>query len=325
MSKITAAIANGVKRKSNPKIKLAMAFPLVCVDPAPCALLAGIAAASADTVHPQTRQNLSSALTLLPQPAQNVAIATPRRQTFESFETLFRPRTEIGTKHTIRWPRRQCASAVHLPPTPRFDMVPTMDETRDETGNETRTESSVPLTLCPDCAAQMPATAAFCPGCGRSMLSQPMLSQTQLDPPVQGQTVPSQPVPIQPMPEARAHGSVGALPESIAGALAYLTFVPAVLFLVLEPYSKNRFVRFHSVQSLLLWGASVLFAIALKLASVILFIIPVLGPLLVWLVSTVVLLAAVVIWVVLVVKALQGEMFRLPTLGDFAAQQAGEL
>lgn len=276
-------------------------------------------------MRPQTRQNLSSALTLLPQPAQNVAIATSRRQTFESFETLFPLRTEIGTKHTIRWPRRQCASAVHLPPTPRFDMVPTMDETRDETGNETRTESSVPLTLCPDCAAQMPATAAFCPGCGRSMLSQPMLSQTQLDPPVQGQTVPSQPVPIQPMPEARAHGSVGALPESIAGALAYLTFVPAVLFLVLEPYSKNRFVRFHSVQSLLLWGASVLFAIALKLASVILFIIPVLGPLLVWLVSTVVVLAAVVIWVVLVVKALQGEMFRLPTLGDFAAQQAGEL
>jgi uncharacterized membrane protein len=125
--------------------------------------------------------------------------------------------------------------------------------------------------------------------------------------------------------EARAQGRVGALPESIAGALAYLTFVPAVVFLVLEPYSKNRFVRFHSVQSLLLWGASVLFAIALKLASVVLFIIPVLGPLLVWLVSTVVVLAAVVIWVVLVVKALQGEMFKLPLLGDFASQQAGEL
>jgi len=29
--------------------------------------------------------------------------------------------------------------------------------------------------------------------------------------------------------------------------------------------------------------------------------------------------------VVLVVKAFQGEMFKLPLLGDFAAQQAGEL
>jgi uncharacterized membrane protein len=68
---------------------------------------------------------------------------------------------------------------------------------------------------------------------------------------------------------------------------------------------------------------AILFAIALKLASVVLFIIPLLGPLLVYLVSTVVALAAVVIWFVLVVKAFQGEMFKLPLLGDFAAQQAG--
>jgi len=61
----------------------------------------------------------------------------------------------------------------------------------------------------------------------------------------------------------------------------------------------------------------------LKLAGLVLFIIPVLGPLLVLLVSTVVGLAAVVIWLVLVVKAFQGEMFQLPFLGDFAARQAG--
>lgn len=204
-------------------------------------------------------------------------------------------------------------------------MVATMDETRDEAGDETKDESgdakTIPLTSCPQCSAQMPGTAAFCPGCGRSMLSPPVL-----DPPMQGQSTQGQPMPVQPMQtEARAQGRVGAFPEGIAGALAYLTFLPAVVFLILDPYSKNRFVRFHSVQCLLLWGASVLFAIALKLASVVLFIIPVLGPLLVWLVSTVVVLAAVVIWVVLVVKALQGEMFKLPLLGDFAAQQAGDL
>jgi uncharacterized membrane protein len=189
-----------------------------------------------------------------------------------------------------------------------------MDESRDQTGHETVDASgdakNVPMT-CPHCAAQMPATAAFCPGCGRPML---------------GQSMPEQPIPGEPMQtEARAQGRVGALPENIAGALAYFTFVPAVVFLVLDPYKKNRFVRFHSVQCLLLWAASGLFAIALKLASVVLFIIPVLGPLLVYLVSTVVGLAAFVIWVVLVVKAFQGEMFKLPLLGDFAAQQAGEL
>jgi uncharacterized membrane protein len=162
-------------------------------------------------------------------------------------------------------------------------MVPTMDE------------ATIPLTSCPKCAAQMPATAVFCPGCGRLM-----------------------------QPETRARGSVGALPENIAGVLAYFTFIPAIVFLVLEPYSKNRFLRFHSVQCLLLWGAAILFAVALKLASVVLFIIPVLGPLLVYIISTVVALAAVVIWFVLVVKAFQGEMFKLPLLGDFAAQHAGD-
>jgi uncharacterized membrane protein len=125
--------------------------------------------------------------------------------------------------------------------------------------------------------------------------------------------------------EPRAGGTVGALPENIAGALAYFTFIPAIVFLVLEPYNKNRFLRFHSVQCLLLWAVGILFGIALKLASVVLFIIPVLGPLLVWLVSVVVVLAMIVIWLVLVVKAFQGVMFKLPVLGDFAAQYAASI
>ncbi len=172
--------------------------------------------------------------------------------------------------------------SIHLPPLPHFDMVPTMDST------------NVPLASCPHCAAQMPETAAFCPGCGRPMYA-----------------------------ETRAHGKVGPLPESFAGALAYLTFIPAIIFLLLDPYRKNRFVRFHSVQCLLLWGAGILVSIAVKLAGVVLFLVPVVGPLLVVLLSTVVGLAAFVIWLVLVVKAFQGEMFKLPLLGDFALQWVG--
>jgi len=122
--------------------------------------------------------------------------------------------------------------------------------------------------------------------------------------------------------EERAQGKVGPLPEPVAGALAYFTFIPAIVFLVVEPYKKNRFVRFHSFQCLLLWGAAILVATALKLAGMLLFIIPVLGPLLVVLVWTVVGFGTVVIWLVLVVKAFQGLMFRLPLAGDFAAQQA---
>jgi uncharacterized membrane protein len=147
---------------------------------------------------------------------------------------------------------------------------------------------------CPHCAAQMPDTAAFCPGCGRAM-----------------------------QVTGRAHGTVGVLPEKVAGALAYVTFVPAVVFLFLEPYKKNRFVRFHSFQCVLFWAASLILGVALKFVSLVLFIIPALGPLLVMLVATVLVLAVLVIWLVLVVKALQGEAFKLPGIGDFAEQQAG--
>ena len=155
---------------------------------------------------------------------------------------------------------------------------------------------NVTLIACPHCAAQMPDTAGFCPGCGRSM-------QT----------------------EARAQGKIGVFREPVAGALAYLTFIPAIVFLFFAPYSKNRFVRFHSMQCLFLWGAGILIAIVLKLARLILFIIPVLGPLLVVLLSVLVGLAVVVLWLVLVVKALQVKMLHDSVVGDSAVRWAGSL
>ena len=138
----------------------------------------------------------------------------------------------------------------------------------------------------------MPDTAAFCPGCGRAM-----------------------------GPVERAHGMVGVLPETLAGALAYFA-LPAIVFLLVEPYSKNRFLRFHSFQCIGVCLAAVVIGAILRVTGFVLFFIPVLGHLLVWLVSMVVSLAFFMIWVVLVVKALQGEMFKLPIVGDFAEQQS---
>jgi len=122
-----------------------------------------------------------------------------------------------------------------------------------------------------------------------------------------------------------AQGKVGGLPESIAGALAYFSFLPAVIFLLVEPYRKNRFVRFHSVQCLLLCGVALLVAGLLKLASMVLLVIPVLGPLLVVLIDMVAILAFVLIWLVLVVKALQGHALSLPLLGEIADRYADPL
>jgi len=121
----------------------------------------------------------------------------------------------------------------------------------------------------------------------------------------------------------RAQGRVGMLPEAIAGALSYFTFIPATFFLAASPYNRNHFVRFHSLQCLFFTLACLLIGIAIKVASLILFFIPVLGPLLVSLTSIVAVLAAVVLWLVLVVKAFQGEMFMLPVLGELAQRQAG--
>jgi len=153
--------------------------------------------------------------------------------------------------------------------------------------------------LCQYCAAQMPLVAAFCPGCGRPTAAK---------------------IASQAAGSIAFNAKVGFLPENIAGALAYLTFIPAIVFLTREPYRGNRFVRFHSIQCILLWLAALAIAALLKLAGLLLFYLPVAGPLLAVLISVGVGLAAVLIWLVLVIKAVQGERFELPWLGSLAGQ-----
>jgi uncharacterized membrane protein len=123
--------------------------------------------------------------------------------------------------------------------------------------------------------------------------------------------------------ETSAEGRVGPLPVNIAGALAYFTFVPAIVFLLVDPYRKNRFVRFHSIQCLLFSGAVIVLGAVLRLAGLGVILIPRLGPLVVAVVDVVVALGAVLLWNVLVAKAFQGEIFKLPVLGDFAEQHSG--
>ncbi len=148
---------------------------------------------------------------------------------------------------------------------------------------------------CPDCAASMPENAAFCPGCGRAMGA-----------------------------DERAHCKVGVLPESVAGVLAYCTFIPAIIFLSVEPYRRNRFVRFHSWQCMGLFLVAIAAAAVLRIASVALAMVPSFGPLLVLLAAMLVGLGLFVLWLVLVVKALQGERFKLPVVGGYAERRAAD-
>src|ERR1700740_2161168 len=96
--------------------------------------------------------------------------------------------------------------------------------------------------MCPLCAAQMPADSAFCPGCGR-----PMRIELRTETSVHVPETSAQPE-TSAFGRASAEGKVGPLPVNLAGALAYFTFVLAIVFLFVNPYRKNRFVRFHSIQ-----------------------------------------------------------------------------
>jgi uncharacterized membrane protein len=119
-------------------------------------------------------------------------------------------------------------------------------------------------------------------------------------------------IPASPAPVAAGAG----LQDNVAGMLAYITIVPAIIFLVMEPYNRNRFIRFHSFQS-------IFFAVAWTAMWIVLGIIahiPFLGWMTIFLWPLVV-LAAFCVWVLLLIKANAGQMYKLPFIGDLAEKQ----
>jgi uncharacterized membrane protein len=119
----------------------------------------------------------------------------------------------------------------------------------------------------------------------------------------------SDPTPVDPTPSQPA---APGLSDNAAGALAYVTVIPAIIFLLVEPFNKISYVRFHSWQSVFLHIAA--FAIYFVLA-----IIPIIG----WIMMLPVGLAFIVIWVIVIIKALRGERVKLPWIGNLAEKQAG--
>jgi len=107
------------------------------------------------------------------------------------------------------------------------------------------------------------------------------------------------------------------LSDNAAGGLAYVTIIPAIIFLLVAPYNKNPNVRFHSWQSIFL-------AIAWVAADIVLMIIgrlPFVGliNLLLW---PLVALGFFILWVVVLIKAFNGQRFKIPFIGDLAEKQA---
>ena len=101
--------------------------------------------------------------------------------------------------------------------------------------------------------------------------------------------------------------------ENLMGAVSYLLgFVTGIIMLLVEKQSK--FVRFHAMQSTMMFGG-------LFVVNIVLGFIPILG----WLVGLILSFVAFILWIVLMWKAFQGEMYKLPYVGDMAEKQLAKM
>lgn len=112
------------------------------------------------------------------------------------------------------------------------------------------------------------------------------------------------------MSEVKGKTSMG-LEPNLAGLLCYvLGWVTGLIFFILE--KENQFVRFHAMQSIVTFGA-------LTVVSIILSFIPFIGWILGWLLSVL----GFILWIILMIKAYQGQRYKLPWAGNFAEKQVG--
>lgn len=143
----------------------------------------------------------------------------------------------------------------------------------------------------------MPEISAFCPGCGRSVPGRDDAG----------------------FPAVRA----GNARDALLGAVAYVGLLPAVLLLALPSLRASRFVRFHSWQSVFFAILTVILAGLMRGLFAVFSFLGGVGFLFATLTVGLVFLAVVFLWLVLVVKALQREVYELPWLGRVAAGLTG--
>jgi uncharacterized membrane protein len=130
---------------------------------------------------------------------------------------------------------------------------------------------------------------------------------------------------VRPQAMAAPAPTNAGLQANTAGALAYLAgIITGILFLVIDPYKGDRFVRFHAFQSIFFNVAWIALWIAWTIVGLVLgavtkglfFIIQV--P-----IDLVIMVGGFALWAFLMYSAYQGKMTRLPVVGALAAKQAG--
>lgn len=174
------------------------------------------------------------------------------------------------------------------------------------------------MAFCANCGATV-SGAGFCGSCGRPLAAAAPPAQMASAPHAAGMAAAPT---MQTVPAGGAAAS--GLTPNVAGALSYLLgFITGIIFLVLEPYKRDPFVRFHAMQSILLSAGYIVFHIAWGMlvsavATVGGFLVLVLVP-----IGFVISLCLFSFWLFLMYQAYKGNQFRIPFIGAIAAKQVG--
>ena len=155
------------------------------------------------------------------------------------------------------------------------------------------------MAFCSACGAEMGADMKFCAKCGATAGGGAA--------PVAGA-----------QSGGSSGGEVSAENRNLMGALSYL-LIPAIIFLVVEPYNKDRYIRFHSWQSILFAAATFVINISLTILGMILSVVGI--GLILFPISMLFSLGVLVLWVFLLIKAFQGQEYKLPVIGEMAAKK----
>jgi uncharacterized membrane protein len=180
--------------------------------------------------------------------------------------------------------------------------------------------------FCTKCGAQVDETAKFCKKCGARLA--PTQSPGYSAPTINNQPSnyqeplgfgAAQPPYQQPyQPPYQGPPSQADLKPNVAGMLCYpLSFITGILFLVLTPYSRDRFVRFHAWQSIFFFLAMFVLSFAVGLLPGFLWFFE-------WIFISALQLLALGGTGWLMYKAYNNEMFKLPVVGDWAEKQASK-
>jgi len=155
---------------------------------------------------------------------------------------------------------------------------------------------------CTKCGAALPDNAAFCATCGAPRAA-PASNPAAV--PVGSAVQPQQ------------------MPENVAGLLSYVVFwVTGLIFYFVD---SRPYVRFHAAQSIVIFGSLTIVRVALGIFLALTFFAG--GWAAVFLFSGIfwlLYLAGFVLWIVLMIKAYQGERFRVPVAADIAEKIFGK-